>query len=573
MPHHSCDLKVVLLCKGKGADPNTFQPNRDESQWFCRRDALVRCITSFLFGPTQTDMGSRELIMVFDDDLSRIHMTRSDVGYVKPPTEHNCLSALKTAARRPNTLVVSNDIGLKCILYLDPTYAREDKNIDSNASNDLPPGLDSKRQVLEYLQKHCSLDFLRSNSLNSKPDVILRKTNKDKLMNIWSLWLTHTAKSQTPTGNTTELQIGKIFTDILTGKDNILPSNPTARLMTAILHESYEEFPCYGLDDQMNQESTLVYMFLGAVRDMSKEENQILIEICDNRNIPLARVRFGTVPEFTSKILSLLSFHHSENKLGWSLLRLLGTSEAKRDDTKDISQRRTCLHVISTVPLDSESVSTDLSKRDHVHWSLVRIIVCTLWRSKLVSSKSMLNHTNSLHLLFNDGVLVSLEEGDFVTQLAEQHRAAPSEFQILQALKDFIHDKKYFIGDKGRKRTMKKVFERIDDISDTPLMATIALDHGSSKDLIKKFYTSQDISMFENGIALFHPIDTFSEKENKKMMEAIFSTSSKRGMTAAVYSQRAIDAAAGIICIQHFCYQSRLFLPTTARKRKLSTSS
>ena len=577
MSHHTCDLKVVLLCKGKGADPNTFQPNRDESQWFCRRDALVRCITSFLFGPTQANSGSRELIMVFDDDLSRVHMTRSDFDRggtrVIVPTEQLCLTVLKRAARRPNTVVESHDIGLKCILCVDPTYITKEKESGNSVCKDLPLGLDSKRHVLEYLQKHCSLDFLRSNGLNSKPDVILRKTNREKLMSIWSSWLSH-RMSQTPPDSSTDHQSGKIFADILHGKDNILPSVSNVKLIAGILHESCEEFPCYGLDDQSNQANTLVYMFLGAVRDMSKKENEILQDICKKQNIPLVQVRFGAVPEFTSKILSILSFHHSERKLGGSLLRLIGRLDAKPEHTFDNSKRRTWLHVVTTVPLDSKSISTDLSKRDYVHWSLVRIIVCTLWRSKLVSSSVVLQHANSLHLLFNDGVLVSLQETDFVTRLAEQHRAAPSEFQILQALKDFIQENVLFLGDISRKRTIQKVLERILEISDVPLMATItALDHESSKLLTERFYSSTAFSTFENGVILFNPIETTSKAENTRMIETILSVSRKKRMKATSFSQNSEDVAAGIICIQHFCHQSRLFLPKTpTKKRKKSTS-
>lgn len=577
MSHHTCtcDLKVVLLCKGKGADPNTFQPNRDESQWFCRRDALVRCIASFLYGPTKANAGSRELIMVFDDDHSRVHMTRSDFGReitrVSVPTEHMCLTVLKRAAQRPNIVVESNEIGLKCILYLDPMCITKEKESNKNVSSDLPPGLDSKRHVLEYLQKHCSLDFLRSNGLNSKPDVILRKTNKEKLMSIWSSWLTY-RKSQIPPDSTTDHQSGKIFVDILNGKDSIVPSITNAQLIAGILHESCEELPCYNLDYHSDPVNTLVYMFLGAVRDMSQEENKILTDICKKRNIPLAQVRFGAVPEFTSKIVSLLSFHHSERKLGGSLLRLLRGIDVKKEYNEDNSKRRTCLHVFTTVPLDSKSISTDLSKRDYIHWSLVRIIVCTLWRSKLVSTKVILNHTNFLHLLFNDGVLVSLQESDFVTQLAEQHRAAPSEFQILHALKDFIHKNALFIGSNSRKRTFKSVLKRIGEISDVPLVATIALGQKSSNVITEKFYSSTDYSTFENGVVFFNPIETSSREENVKMIEIMLSTSCKKRMKTAVYSQNSIDIAAGIVCIQHFCYQSRLFFPNTSRKRKKSCS-
>jgi hypothetical protein len=184
-----------------------------------------------------------------------------------------------------------------------------------------------------------------------------------------------------------------------------------------------------------------------------------------------------------------------------------------------------------------------------------------------------LKHANSLHLLFNDGVLVSLQETDFVTRLAEQHRAAPSEFQILQALKDFIQENILFIGDNSRKRTIQKVLERIAEISDVPLMATItALDH-KSKLLTETFYSSTAFSTFEHGVILFNPIETTSNTKNTKTVETILSLSKKKRMKATGFSQNSQDVAAGIICLQHFCYQNRLFLPNfSTKKRKKSAS-
>ena len=59
----SSSLTVVLMCKGRGSD--SFRPNRDESQWWSRRDALVRCVASFLFSGTGWN---KTLICIFGDD-------------------------------------------------------------------------------------------------------------------------------------------------------------------------------------------------------------------------------------------------------------------------------------------------------------------------------------------------------------------------------------------------------------------------------------------------------------------------------------------------------------------------
>lgn len=89
-----------------------------------------------------------------------------------------------------------------------------------------------------------------------------------------------------------------------------------------------------------------------------------------------------------------------------------------------------CLHVVCTVPISSREVSTDLKNRDRVHWSLVRVIVCTLWRSRLVSSDSGVSHLNSLCLVFDDGVTIYLSENEFVARLANQHQAPHASFKF-----------------------------------------------------------------------------------------------------------------------------------------------
>ena len=48
--------------------------------------------------------------------------------------------------------------------------------------------MDTKRAVLEYLQKHCSIEFLREQRIDSNPEVVLRKTNRKALLKIWDNW-------------------------------------------------------------------------------------------------------------------------------------------------------------------------------------------------------------------------------------------------------------------------------------------------------------------------------------------------------------------------------------------------
>ena len=126
------------MCKGPGSDADSLRPNRDDSQWWGRRDALVRCISSFLFSPWP-EKGSRELVFVFDDDLAQMTIKVSE-NCNTIPTERMIISLWKRAAQKLNTKVEEN--GMECIVEIDPTFQTA-----STSSSDLPSGLDSKRQV------------------------------------------------------------------------------------------------------------------------------------------------------------------------------------------------------------------------------------------------------------------------------------------------------------------------------------------------------------------------------------------------------------------------------------------
>ena len=567
------DIKVVLLCKGKGSDPDSFQPNRDETQWWSRRDALVRCISSFLLGPKQPiDAGSRELIMLFDDDNAKIHMTLDTGTPSILPTEQKLLAIMKQSSQKPNQIISQN--GLKCIVIVDPT--RTDPNIPKEAGT-LPKGLGSKRQVLEYLQKNCSIDFLRSNRLNSNIDVVLRKTNKKKLMEVWNSWRENYQKETSSTSQSSSGYLEMEYSKILEGKDNIIcgGSDKDAKIIAGTLHETSEEFPCFGLDNKKYPKHSLVYFFLGAVRDMTAEENQVLTQVCRAKDVPFFGVRFGTIPEFTSKILSILAFHHSENVLGKSLRRIRDSSSKVELVDGNPSPPRTCLHVISLVPLDSTDISTDLKHRNYVHWSLVRIIVCTLWRSKLVSSDTSLLHTNFLHLAFKDGMIVSLQEEDFVRKMGEQHQAAPSEYQILNALKEVILNGKEAISENRSKKKARKVLDRIAEMSSIPIQGLVISDENASREIRTNFYSTESTLNSQRNVVLVQCIGKENENTSggNKLIKALLAASAKKGIPSikATITEPSIDVGAVVTCMQQFCYQDRIYIDRRerdSRKRK-----
>jgi hypothetical protein len=555
-----CRLKVVLFAKGRGSDASTYRPNRDDSQWWNRRDALVRCVAAFLLGPEVGD--HRELIILFDEDLSRMHMSyrkpessSADACHCLVPSEQNIVSLWKQAASQENGEPVELS-GLTCRL------AASRKSSESRVS-----GMDSKRDVLEFLQKACSLDFLRHHGLNSSPAVILRKTNKKTLMNVWSAWKQQEISKESAETSTETLE--SILEELLQ------PDSPVVQQVVAgVLHESSEnELPCWEKDPR-SIPSMQVCLFLGAVRDMTSTENRCLECLCNRLSIPLAKVRLGPVPEFTSKILTVTAIHHSQGTLAPAIHALIESKDKSRKRFREEEAPPSTfmsatfvpvLHFICLVPVASSELSTELSDRTRALWCLVRCTVASLWRSRLVSQGGTSPLSNRLTLVFEDGQAVTLEQDELVTSLAEQHQAAPSEYQILKALKDklgkvvasAVQDWKtravailngLIIKDNMTKpRYILNTEAKCNDRDLSRLFCNMSPEHASEKN---------DSAWVLVSIG---PRSTALDDMEKSVLRAC------RRMKVPVIHHPTLSSscqdreAATITMIQHFCYQNRLF--------------
>jgi hypothetical protein len=398
------------------------------------------------------------------------------------------------------------------------------------------------------------------------------------------------------------------------------------QIIAGTLHESSEEFPCFHVrpedvaETSSSRVSYHVCLFLGAVRDMTSHENQLLEKVCEASKIPFVGVRFGTVPEFTSKILSLLVFHHANQVIGVSMKRILDQTTKTQHNfpstTSNCQQQSTFLNIICTVPKSSKEISTKPEERDQIHWRLVRVIVCSLWRSKVVSSRSHnISHTNKLHLVFDDGAVVVLTEREFVEKLASQHQAAPSEFQILKALVQEIDRQsksreppppsskaKNNNGDCGgwsRKKLAKRLVKSVVKSSPIPVTCTVGIESNGTDELVSRFYGhsstvvsneeaigSEDDESRNHGLLIV--VDLTAPPEFSKQLR--LANQAKPGhkgrkpqgpreiyrqlLSASKKLQRPTirqtillnnddwcwdREAASIIAIQHMCYQNRVF--------------
>lgn len=318
---------------------------------------------------------------------------------------------------------------------------------------------------------------------------------------------------------------------------------------------------------------------------MSKQENEILHRLCQKLKLPRVGIRFGTVPEFTSKILTILAYHHANDVVPCALQQLLSKGHSKQEITSPVSANvPTCLHVVSLVPITSTDLSTELNNRDRIHWSIVRIVVCTLWRSRMVSSDAngALPHSNTLTLFFQDGVVLTLSQQEFVDTLANQHQAAPSEYQILKAVQDRLSSLQSSIPEKdwSKKGLTLQVMQQIVQSSPQPVTATISissvwqgLPSGEIDTMSNNFYSVNDNPEYvaHKSVVVVLNIQgqreasaQIREKDKKhKVHHALLKASGKLHIPVfhqpCALSLQDSDAAT-ITIIQHFLYQNRLFL-------------
>lgn len=573
-----CRLKVVLFANGRGADAFTYKPNRDDSQWWNRRDALVRCVAAFLFGPEgDVDADHRELIILYDDDLSRMHMTyrqpespSADACQCLIPSEQNIVSLWKQAASQENGEPVEL-IGLTCRVVASR------KSGESRVS-----GMDSKRDVLEFLQKACSLDFLRHHGLNSSTSVILRKTNKTTLMHVWGAWKQQEISKESAETSTETLE--SILEELLQ------PDSPAVEQVVAgVLHESSEnELPCWEKDTR-SMPSMQICLFLGAVRDMSSTENRCLDSLCNRLSIPLVKVRLGPVPEFTSKILTVTAFHHAQGTLAPAIHTLIERKDKSRKRLREEEGPPATdvpvLHFICLVPFVSSELSTELSDRTRALWCLVRCTVASLWRSRLVGQGGKSPLLNRLTLIFEDGQVVTLEQDELVTSLAEQHQAAPSENQILNALQAKLEKVAAPTVQDWKSRAVAILNGLVLKGKPRYILNTEAKENDRDLsrifcDMVPKHSSETNVSAWV--LVSVRPRSTVLADMEKSVLRACRKMKLPVIHCPALSSSCQDREAATITMLQHFAYQNRLFemlrgeldsaSPTSSKKKKKRSS-
>jgi len=394
------------------------------------------------------------------------------------PTERNIISLWKRAALHPGTRIEQRGLACQLVAHASST----------DPSSLTPSTNSSKREILEHLQSTCSMDFLRENRLNSSSDVLLRKINKTKLLAIARKWKAssngdnnNNNDNNKPADSSNQDRDYSVLETIL---ERLLQPHhsDTKTVIAATLHESSDdELPCWDGDGDdthstfgntkdgvtIDDDNSLlqICLFLGAVRDMRSAETDCLRSVVESRRDDrhpnntvsppppprrLLQIRLGPTPEFTSKILTVVAFHHAHHRLGPAVQRMMlfqgqqarqattSVSESLVSSTTDSYPRRPppFLHFVCLLPISSDDLSADLDDRNRVLWGVVRCTVVALWRSRLAGGRGdgAVVCGNRLTFLFQNGAVLTVDQGELVQSMAEQHQAAPSEYQILTAL-------------------------------------------------------------------------------------------------------------------------------------------
>lgn len=399
-------------------------------------------------------------------------------------------------------------------------------------------------------------------------------------------------------------------------------------VIAATLHESSNlELPCWDDDDdelpqtdtemlirnkaKLPEASSLqLCLFLGAVRDMHTWELKTLQQVCSKRQIPSLRMRLGPVSEFTSKILTVVSYHHHHGRLFPACCRLLHRRLSLDKITDPISgtllpsTESFLLHFVCLVPCSSDDVSAELQHRNLLLWNMVRCSVTALWRSRLASGEMSKSKTNQLPInrltfVFDNNKLLTLRQEDLVRNMAELHQAAPSEHQILSAIKSHLDDSKISAKTSDEKKENEHLWRAIMKDSENP---TGALDKPSDSHCVvfdfdmeptvsstnrkKNLFYSQCIHKSKTDFAtathrrtalVLLPLQNFSARAthpmpNQKQLTAMerrhadFVRLARRQRLKIVNGHSVVDTGLGsmdqlgatIAMTQHLCYQGRL---------------
>jgi hypothetical protein len=189
-------------------------------------------------------------------------------------------------------------------------------------------------------------------------------------------------------------------------------------------------------------------------------------------------------------------------------------------------------------------------------------------------------------MVFQDGIVVHLNEEDFVSKLASTHQAAPSEYQILTALIQEIENSqrnvpRISLSKNGethwsKKKAAKSLVRHVVKNSPVQISCAIGVDFLSgNSNLTDRFYSSSielaTTSTEEPDRGLLMVLEVAPSIDQgggagskpSKLYHELLSAAQNLDISViheAVVPPNCLDReAASIVAIQQFCYQNRVF--------------
>jgi len=525
----STSLKFLIFADGS-SNLSDWRPNKDDSAWWLRRDALVRCISASAYSGASCYIHQN-----VDSSIITVKPCAREDEESRVPSEVRLLRRIKEAIRQDGILAGSTDSQAVSFTHWKPQQptstfttnqlAIEPTNNKLHNKNHSKFNQPTKRDMVRTLQNNCDLEFLRKWNLNSKEDVVLKKISTSKLANACKEWSNSSSSESDPSSSSPAATHYTPLTQIL---KSLRPNS-----IVLILHEdSPNTLPIFTSPPSSDAPDFDVLCVMGGVKDATNEELALIHTSCDDLCIQRRNCNLGRSAQFTSKIISSLVGHMKCRVLASAARKLVdetvddkdvrlrpvreagftwdgksGGKKRRREETPfvDTSVNDTDtdtfvpftpppIHYILRAEISSTSVTTDLSLRDQCQ-PLTSSIVNCLWKScsnaekqskeKERGSKIAVAESDTLTLCFTDMKVIKLD-GSFVRDLAERHMAAPTELHVLKVLVEKIEGE---VGMKEWKEGGEEVNEGEGDVA----LQMITGDNGeSSSSLFDKIYAGGD---------------------------------------------------------------------------------
>lgn len=349
-------MQVAFIVLSDGpCDSQSFRPNEDQSQWWSRRDALVRIVKAACCHGDQPAAHVHSIQVVFHNGSnkhknhgkgSNVGDSHSNVGlsFIQPaqlmtaiqhPCEQTIIKAWKASFQEAEDGI--NDKfkrtrsagGIASCLFM-PNHLHQPRGTVKGAAGGGAGGAGGgelgKKDMVTAMQSNSSMEFLRKHHLNGSVELVLKKVNKAALMTAFEEWqMPKETAEHDKQGESDVLDncFGRALTNVLGAwsRKRRLPDEEDeeedaqhaadGRLDAVLLflHEDYpHELPIFPAAAE-GSPPQLVICVLGAVRDATPEEVAALQRAALGLGVPCLGAHLGRTAEFTSKIITSLVYH------------------------------------------------------------------------------------------------------------------------------------------------------------------------------------------------------------------------------------------------------------------------